>query len=341
MSGAETSPPAAAWYLLKELAPLLRPLFLAVFFCYVILPVHLRLKRRLPAVVSGAVIVFATVAALMLLSLMIYGSVVDLNEDLPSLIDRAREFTTRARGFAQEHLPPWLLSSGDADRAEAQAAERLRGVVAGLANGAADSLAEALLVGVYMIFLMLEAGRFRRRVEAGFAPERAGQVLEVVRRINEAMAGYLRAKVLASLALALPVGLVLWAFGVPFAFLWAVLAFLGNFVPYVGSLVAFVLPLLLALVELESPWQPAALAVIMLVIHQATNAFVEPAITGKAVDLSPLALLVALAFWGLCWGLTGMFLAVPLAVLFKIIFENVEATRPWTKLLTGSEAEAG
>ena len=147
------------------------------------------------------------------------------------------------------------------------------------------------------------------------------------------MASYLRAKVLASLVTALPVVAVLWAFGVPFPGMWGVLTFVGNFIPYVGSLIAFVPPVLLAFLELEPPWRPVAVLVILVLVHFVTNNFVEPRLTARAVDLSPLAVLVALAFWGLCWGAVGMVLAVPLTVMLKVVFEDTELTRPLARLI--------
>ncbi len=66
-----------------------------------------------------------------------------------------------------------------------------------------------------------------------------------------------------------------------------------------------------------------------------TNNFIEPRLTARAVDLSPLVVLIALAFWGLCWGVVGMVLAVPLTVMVKIVFENVPLTRPLARLMAG------
>ena len=78
------------------------------------------------------------------------------------------------------------------------------------------------------------------------------------------MASYLRAKVLSSLAMALPIVVILWSFGVSFPGTWGVLAFVGNFIPYVGSLIALVLPALLGFLELEPPWRPLVVLALLL-----------------------------------------------------------------------------
>jgi AI-2 transport protein TqsA len=139
--------------------------------------------------------------------------------------------------------------------------------------------------------------------------------------------------VLSSLVTALPVVAILWAFGVSFPGMWGVLAFVANFIPYVGSLIALVLPVLLALLELEPLWQPLAVVSLLLLVQFVTNNFVEPRLTARAVDLSPLVVLIALAFWGLCWGAVGMVLAVPLTVMLRVMWEYFALTRPLARLM--------
>ena len=161
-------------------------------------------------------------------------------------------------------------------------------------------LAEAFVVGVYLIFLLLELRRFPRRIRAGFEPgagrgdprghrpdQRGDDPLSPGEDRGEPGDG------------ASPRRIVLWAFGVPYPLMWGVLTFVGNFIPYVGSLVAFAFPVLLALPRpragLAGPVRWRSLLVLIQVV---TNNFVEPTLTGQAVDLSPLVTL-------LCAGLLG------------------------------------
>src|SRR4029077_2506816 len=129
----------------------------------------------------------------------------------------------------------WALAPApDAARTDAETAARLKALATRSVSVAAGFLAEALVVLFYLFFFLLEARRFPARIRAGFGAEQADRVLGVLASINRAMASYLRAKVLASLATALPVVAVLWGFGVPFPGMWGVLTFVGNFIPYVG-----------------------------------------------------------------------------------------------------------
>jgi AI-2 transport protein TqsA len=326
---------AAAWYLLRELASVFRPLLLAILQCYVIIPLHRRLTQRVSPLLSGVILAGSSVGLLLLLAGLVYISAVQLAEELPGLIARGQELIDQGRHLLAERLPPWLMRSGEADTAtvRAETVGNVGAIAAALVNGAASVVAEAVLVGIYTLFLLLEAHHFRRRVESSFASERAAEVLAVVHNINTAIGRYLRVKVRASLVLALPVLVILWAFGVKFALLWCVLTFLFNFIPYLGSVISCSLPILVAFLLLPFGWQPVAVAVLLLGDHMLSAYLVEPSMTGRAVGLSPLVILVALSFWGLCWGLVGLFLAVPLTVALRIVLENVAFTRPFARLL--------
>jgi AI-2 transport protein TqsA len=325
---------AGGWYLLKELAPLLRPLILALLLVYTILPLHRRLSQWVPSRLAGPLLALLAAVVVLGLAVLVYENLVALRGELPRLIDRAKAIVDGVLAWAHEHLPARVFElASPAGRAEADTTARIKDIASGLVNAAAGFLAEALVVGFYLIFLLMEARHFPRRIQAGFAPEQADRVLGVVGSINRAMASYLRAKALASLVTAVPVVVILWAFGVPFPGMWGVLAFVGNFIPYVGSLVAFLLPVLLAFLELEPIWRPVAVLVLLVLAQAVTNNIVEPRLTAQAVDLSPLVVLIALAFWTLCWGIVGMVLAVPLTVMLKIVWENIALTRPLARLM--------
>jgi AI-2 transport protein TqsA len=325
---------AASWYLLKELGPLLRPLTLAVFLAYTILPVQRSLRRRVPAIVAGPLLALLVAAAILGLAFLLYANLVDLKAELPRLIERSRELIAQVRTWGRDRVPAWVLApTPDGARTEAETSARFKALASILVNTAAGFLTEALIVVLYLLFLLLEARRFPELVRARIQPVQADRVLRIFDSINRAMDSYLRAKVLSSLVTALPVVVILWAFGVSFPGMWGILAFVGNFIPYVGSLVAFVLPVLLAFLELEPPWRPVAVLALLILVHVVTNNFVEPRLTAHAVGLNPLMVLVALAFWGLCWGLVGMVLAVPLTVMLKIVFENIGLTLPLARTM--------
>ena len=325
---------AASWFLLKEFGALLRPLVLAIFLAYLVVPVHQRLRKRVSSTVSATVIILATLVVIGALAMMLYSGVVELNADLPRLIDRVRGLAVGLRESVRARLPEGLAdATSGLNSSESQVFDSARVWALTLLSGGASILTEAFVVGVYLIFLLLDLRRFPSRIRAGFGPGRSESVLGIIARINASTTHYLRAKTVASLAAAVPSVIVLWAFGVRHPALWGCLIFFGNFIPYIGSLVAVAFPVLIAFLDLDPLWRPVTVTLALVLIQVVIGYVVEPILMGKAVNLSPLVTLLCLAFWGLCWGLTGMLLAVPLTAMLKIIGENLAYTRPLAVLM--------
>lgn len=326
---------AASWFLLQQLAPLVRPLLIAVFLAYILMPYHARLRGRVGGPASLVLLAGATVAVLVGLAWSVYASVQGLSEQLPGLQRRAVELMRDLDGAVSAQMS-WLGGPGGEGREfEERVAEQGVAVARPVLNAAADVLLEAAVVGLYLMFLLFEGSTFPDRVRRAYGPERAGDILHVAGQVNSAIVSYLKAKVKASLVLSVPVGLTLWALGVKFALLWAVLTFLCNFIPYIGTVVAYSLPVGFAFLQFGPRWEAFAVGGVLLGCHILSASVVEPTIIGKAVGLSPLVVLGSLAFWGLLWGLPGMFLAVPLTAVAVIVMDHFPFTRPAARLLGG------
>jgi AI-2 transport protein TqsA len=324
---------AGAWWLLGQLAGVLRPLLLAVLLSYVLLPYYSRLRRnRVPAPVALVVLAGAAAGFLVLLALAVSGSLLELSGQVEPLRDRAVGLVRAGTAFVTEYVP-WLQPPPAPGRPPDEAmADLAAGLAQSAARAAGSGALEAATAGLYLLFLLLGAEKLPEKVRAAYPPGEAEAILHAAGRINSAIISYLKAKVKSSLALAVPAGVLLAAFDVRFALLWGVLTFLCNFIPYAGSVIAYTLPVGFAFLQLGWGTAPVLVAVLLLGLHVASATLVEPLLLGKAVGLSPLVILAALAVWGSLWGLPGMFLAVPLTAVVKLALENIELTRPWTKL---------
>jgi AI-2 transport protein TqsA len=326
---------AAGWYLMLQLAPVLRPLLIAVFLAYVLMPYHSRLRRHVGTPASITILAGSTAAALVLVAFITYASIAELNAQSPALQKRAGELLRQAEQLLAEHAP-WVVHSDDGRLTQARLNELTGQVAQPVLNFAADAVLEACVVALYLLFLLLEGSRLPDRIRKAYAPERADAILHVAGQVNAAIVSYLKAKVKSSLLLAAPVGLALWLLGVKFALLWMVLTFLCNFIPYIGSVVAYTLPVGFAFLWFgPATWEPYAAAGVLLACQLLSASVLEPMIIGNAVGVSPLVILGSLAFWGLVWGIPGMFLAVPLTVVAILVMEHFEQSRPVARLLKG------
>jgi AI-2 transport protein TqsA len=326
---------AAAWWLLGQLESVLRPLLLAVFLAYVLMPYYARLRKWLPTPVALGLLGGLTAAVLAGLGTAVWVGLSGLAREEPELKAKVIGWVRSGSEWVHQYLPGVLGTAEDTRSPVEQAAGKLTDVGLQLANLTTLGLVEAATTGLYLLFLLTEAARFPDRVRAAYPESRADEILHVFGRINSAIISYLKAKVLSSLALAVPVGLILAGAGERFAALWAVLTFVCNFIPYAGSVVAYSLPVAFGLLQFDPGWRSGVVAVGLLACHLASASVVEPMILGRAVGLSPLVILAALSVWGLLWGLPGMFLAVPLTVVLVLVLDNIDATRPVARLLGG------
>ena len=149
---------------------------------------------------------------------------------------------------------------------------------------------------------------------------------------------YLGIKTLVSMATGLCAGLLTWSLDLDFPLLWAMFAFLLNYVPTIGSIIAAVPAVLLALIQI-GPGAAGATAMGFIGINLVFGNFLEPRLMGYGVGISPLVVFVGLIAWGWIFGPVGMLLSVPLTMTLKMALENDERTR-WVAILLGSERDA-
>ena len=127
---------------------------------------------------------------------------------------------------------------------------------------------------------------------------------------------------------------VLLLFGIDYAFLWAFLIFLFNYIPYIGSLIATILPAIFAVIQFGTIWSFVWVFISVEAIQLVVGNYIEPKVMGKSLNLSPLVVVVALSFWGYVWDLLGMFLSVPITSIMLIMLAQFPATRSFAILLT-------
>ncbi|MEJ0057940.1 MAG: AI-2E family transporter [Bacteroidota bacterium] len=156
----------------------------------------------------------------------------------------------------------------------------------------------------------------------------------VLTQIYHSTNKYMTVKAFVSLLIAVLGYFVMIVVGVDFAFLWALLIFSLNFIPYVGSIISTLLPAIFSVLQLGSLWPFAWIFGGIMVIHIIIGNYVEPKVMGKSLNLSPLVVLVALSFWGAVWGLLGMLLSVPFTSIMLITFAQFPSTRGIAIMLT-------
>ena len=192
-------------------------------------------------------------------------------------------------------------------------------ILGGTVRGVASALSYVLLVVLTMIFMLFEALNFPAKLEAALGPH--SQLLRYVDAIGAQIVRYLEMKTLISVLTGVLLGGWTALLGVPFPLLWGLLAFALNFIPNIGSILAAISPVLLALI-LHGGGRAGLVAVGYLAVNIGIGNLLEPRLMGRRVGLSTLVVFLSLILWGWVWGAAGMLLSVPLTMVVKIMLEN-------------------
>ena len=134
--------------------------------------------------------------------------------------------------------------------------------------------------------------------------------------------------------------MTLAAFKLELAAVFGMLAFLLNFIPSIGSIVATLLPIPIAIAQFQNPWLIGLVVAIPGIIQIGIGNVIEPKMMGSGLNLRPVVILLALSFWGLIWGPVGMFLSVPMTAMIRIVLMQIETLRPLGMLMAGQLPES-
>ena len=207
------------------------------------------------------------------------------------------------------------------------------GLVASVASEVGAMLTTSITVLFFLIFIIFEAHLLPGRIERAW-PGSASERVDVIQtQIQEGINTYIVVKTGCGIGSAIIAAIIMFAFDIDLWFVWAVMTFILNYVPYIGSLIATIPPVLLGLILLD-PSLLIVMTLLLLVNQQVWGNYIETKWAGRALDLSPVVLLLITAFSFWLWGILGMILAVPLFAIVKIVLENIEHTRPIAILLS-------
>ena len=205
-------------------------------------------------------------------------------------------------------------------------------LVGGVVSSVGSLLGMGLTVSFFLIFIIFEANFLPGRIERAWPGGVSGRVQDMQIQIQESINTYVVVKTGVGLGTAGITAIILFIFGIDLWFTWALLTFILNYVPYIGSLIATIPPLILGFVTL-SPVGWFIMLILLVSNQQLWGSIIETKWAGRALDISPVLLLLTTAYSYWVWGILGMVLVVPFTVIFKIVLENIEPTRPIAILL--------
>jgi predicted PurR-regulated permease PerM len=311
---------------------ILAPVAFSLFVIAIVWPLQRTLETRIPrllALVATLVVTLLVIAVLGYLIVWSFGTVGRW------VIDNALRFQAlylQWTDWLEEHgilVTSFLVENFNAGwliRAVQEIGGRLQGLVTFV-----------VITFVFTALGLLEVDIARKNIETLSNKEAAQTILQASTLIADKFQRYM----LVRSAMSVLTGLVVWAFallaGLELATAWGVIAFVLNYIPFIGPLVATVFPTIFALVQFGS-WQLAAIVFLALnLIQFLIGSYLEPRIAGAALSLSPFVVLFAVFFWAFLWGIPGAFIGVPIVIAALTLCEQRESTRWIAALLSGRE----
>ena len=316
---------------IRAAAAIVVPLLLALFFSVVCTPPLQALQRRLPFPAALMLIMCMLITIFLCVPILIGGSFRQVLRTLPEL-----QLQLQQLGMTMAaQLEAWDVGVTTEDLAVAFDPAWATSMLSGFFNGLLRAFGDGIVVLIMTGFMLTEATWFTEKlaiIEHGSGESNA--------RIEQAVVNarrYLSIKTVVSIATGISIWLGLKVLDVEFAAVWGFVAFLLNYVPTVGSIIAGVPPVLLALVY-NGMWMALAVAVWFLAVNQIYGSIVEPRLQGRGLGLSPLIVFVSLVFWGWVLGPVGMLLSAPLTMVLRIACEEFPETEWIAVLLAGRPA---
>jgi len=316
------------------LANILTPLALALFLAVMIDGFARVLQSRLPGVGARA----ATPLAVVLSVIIFGGAAFFIADNAGSFAVQLVEYTPRLNGLIARlaglvgiQAPPSLT----------QLVHQLNpaSYLGQIARGLQSFASTAAFVLVYLGFILASRRGWERKVVSLF-PSRVERqdAVNAFQRIRIGVEQYLWVQTITGLMIATASWIAMVAVGLDNALFWAILIFIASYIPVVGGIIGVAAPPIFALVQFETLWQAITLAVVLQVIGMFVGNVVQPRMQGRSLNMDPIVLLLALAFWSVIWGLPGAFLSTPLTTVAMVILAQFTGTR-WVAVLLSADGD--
>lgn len=311
------------------------PVLLAAFIATVSFPITSWLRNhRVPralAVFLTVIVDFAFLTGIVIVVITLMGDLDAKWQDkyYPAMNDKIVEVSETAVAVLEKWQIPGARQKVD-DYATIEIPQKIGenvnflDVGKDVAFGVVGFLGTTLLILILTVFMLSEARMFGRRVNAIL--EARGPNLDRIMAATADIQRYLAMKTVVSLATGVLAGFLCWAAGLDFYILWGIVAFALNFIPVLGSIIAGIPPFILAFLVDGGP-SALAVGVGYASINVFLGNFLEPMLMGRRFGLSTLVVIISVLFWGFVWGPVGMFLAVPLTMVLKVMLDNSDELR--------------
>lgn len=321
-------------YALKLTRPVTMPLAFAFFIAVLVNPMQQWLERRLPRWLSLGMVLVMLLAVLAVFAGAIELSLELVEPQLPEYTDQIQQFWQSARGWLQNYGLP----TGPGSQGRAALSQVFQQAVGG-ARSVLTAFSLLILIASFLALLLLEVEKYRDRTQQAFPDGAGDHIIHAVTTMGAKLRRFFLVVAFTSFLTGVLTAGWCWILGVELALVWGLLAFILNFIPTLGSIVAAVVPALVAIV-FQGPAIGAAVLIGLAMIQTILGNFVDPKLQGKYLKLSPFVALFSIVFWGWVWGIPGAFIGVPMTAAIVLFANEFQASRPISIMLGDTDGKS-
>lgn len=311
------------------------PVFLAAFLSMLMLPVAKQFENwKIHRGISVGISIFLLFLILSGIIFLLTHQVISFINELPNLTDKILEKLDNVQKFVEEKFG--VSSPDQITYMKSHATDLLETIALNLQGILAATTGTIITVGliiIYMFFFMYYRGKFKKFLFSITTEKDGIDRDKIIQQISEVTQQYLAGLGIVIFILAILNSVGLLIIGIEQAIFFGILAALLNLIPYIGSAIGGILPLIMALLTKDSMWYAVAVAAVMLFNQFIENNFLTPHIVGSKVKVNPLGAIMAILIGGMVWGVAGMILFIPLVGILKVIFDNIPKLRPYAELI--------
>jgi AI-2 transport protein TqsA len=320
---------------IKYASVLVTPLLLAIFFSVISSqPVRFLRKKGVSKGIAISIVLIVFLGIISFFGGILGNSIARFTMNIPELDESLDQVVSNYIDI----LNSYGLQISDGQLLESLDPARILNFTAATLNGMGNFMGQLFIIALLAFFMLLEMDSFPLKFNAILGKSNPHHEIESSERVITNIRNYLGIKTLTSFSTGLLIFIALKILGVDYAFIWGLVAFLLNYIPNIGSLLAAIPTLLFTLIQYD--WQTMLwTGLIYLIVNIAIGSFIEPKVMGRGMGLSTLVVIISLIFWGWVLGPIGMFLSVPLTMTLKIYLENYEDTK-WLAVLLGNDKYA-
>jgi len=324
---------------LKEMAFVIIPLAMSIFLAALFVPTFMRLKKwKFPNFIAifmvGAAIIGSVRVGGFIIQLTNYEYSLKKNE-INSLVDTKLLPTFESIG---DYTGIDLGKDIDWSKfSDALSSGKFMDSVSPILDMFNSVVGMYLMILIYLIIILASIYNYEKYLRYLGGEKQGDGLLKVVNNWIDDLRIYIKVKTLVSLVTGILFGGLCYLFGVDFALFFGFLAFVLNFIPQLGSLIATVFPVLLAFLEINSLPMVGLFAALLMAVQLIMGTFIEVKYIGKSFAMSTLVVFVNLVFWGYLWGVAGVILSVPIIILFKNIANHIDENSMIARLFSSEK----